>query len=56
MIGGAIKGGPIGMARGTIGGAVVGQCLSDHGSGNGCGNRGSSSSCSGNNVGGTCNR
>ncbi|WP_074163073.1 hypothetical protein, partial [Escherichia coli] len=33
MIGGAIKGGPIGMARGTIGGAVVGQCLSDHGSG-----------------------
>lgn len=56
MIGGAIKGGPIGMARGTIGGAVVGQCLSDHGSGNGCGNRGSSSSCSGNNAGGTCNR
>ena len=39
MIGGAIKGGPIGMARGTIGGAVVGQCLSDHGSGNGGGNR-----------------
>lgn len=56
MIGGAIKGGPIGMARGTIGEAVVGQCLSDHGSGNGGGNRGSSNSCSGNNVGGTCNR
>lgn len=33
MVGGAIKGGPVGMTRGTIGGAVIGQCLSGGGNG-----------------------
>lgn len=56
MVGGAIKGGPVGMARGTIGGAVIGQCLSGGGNGNGGGNRAGSSNCSGSNVGGTCSR
>lgn len=56
MVGGAIKGGPVGMARGTIGGAVIGQCLSDGGNGNGGGNKAGSSKCSGGNFGGTCSR
>lgn len=56
MVGGAIKGGPVGMTRGTIGGAVIGQCLSGGGNGNGGGNRAGSSNCSGSNVGGTCSR
>lgn len=56
MVGGAIKGGFVGMARGTIGGAVIGQCLSGGGNGNGGGNKAGSSNCSGSNVGGTCNR
>lgn len=56
MVGGAIKGGPVGMARGTIGGAVIGQCLSGGGNGNGGGNRAGSSNCSGSNVGSTCRR
>lgn len=56
MVGGAIKGGLVGMARGTIGGAVVGQCLSGGGNGNGGGNKAGSSDCSGSNIGGTCSR
>lgn len=56
MVGGAIKGGLVGMARGTIGGAVIGQCLSGGGNGNGGGNSAGSSNCSGSNVGGTCSR
>ena len=56
MVGGAIKGGPVGMTRGTIGGAVIGQCLSGGGNGNGGGNRAGSSNCSGSNVCGTCSR
>ncbi|MGE0969597.1 hypothetical protein ACQFN5_06420 [Klebsiella sp. WOUb02] len=56
MVGGAIKGGVVGMARGTIGGAVDGQCLSGGGNGNGGGNKAGSSHCSGSNVGGTCSR
>lgn len=56
MVGGAIKGGLVGMARGTIGGAVVGQCLSGGGNGNGGGSKAGSSNCSGGNFGGTCSR
>lgn len=56
MIGGAIKGGIVGMARGTIGGAGLGQCLSGGGNGNGGGNKAGSSKCSGSNIGGTCSR
>lgn len=63
MIGGAIKGGPVGMVRGTIGGAILGQCLSDYGGGGGSagssncsgGDSGSSENCSGG-IGATCNR
>ncbi|EPT8338443.1 hypothetical protein [Enterobacter hormaechei] len=56
MVGGAIKGGLVGMARGTIGGAVVGQCLSGGGNGNGGGTKAGSNNCSGSDFGGTCNR
>lgn len=34
MIGGAIKGGPVGMARGVAGGAFTGQCLAGGNKGN----------------------
>ncbi len=53
MVGGTVKGGVVGIARGTIGGGVLGQCLS--GGGNEDWNKVGSSNCSGSNVDGTCN-